>query len=543
MLPYRAEPDNFVVGQMELARPGSVDGALPDDEVVTTHAERAYPWLVVRVLLLWPRAERDEGRTYSLEEELSWAATPFRRARIVVAALGILIIPATFLLALRFVGAGWAWLAAAFVATSLLHVNFSQQCRPHIVVGATSTLAVVAAMRICRHGRLVDYLLALIACVLAIGSLHNGVMCLFPLAAAHLLRSRVQGTARIWPTFALPLLALAIGVIVFYPVSLSGPASSPANWSTIKQHLMTPELFDGTGFVKLFRGFAGYDPILLGLSVLGLVAIDARRLRRPPGQPPSVLASEALVALSYALPFLLVFGIYRNTLPRYAIPLLPFLALSAVVGVRGFVRLVSSYLGRVRTVAAIAGTLALVVPTAGAVKLVQLRSSPDSLVRTARWLAQNADPSQTLYLTPGFDLPMVQRVENLETDMGVLKFPWHMYQVSRRDEPWTEPSWDMPYVPYDDPEFVKALGIDPARAMRLLDADFLTFGLYWNDSEPRMWQRMRKGIRSIGDCVQYIAPLARAGRGRPLQYEDCFLRSVWNAKMVGPAIEIYRVRP
>jgi hypothetical protein len=551
MLPYRAGPDNYVVGQMELARPGSVPGALPEDWIISSKTEQSYPWLVARVLLLWPQPRRDATRSYSLDEELAWSAEPFRRARIIVAVLGVLIVPGTFFLALGFVGPRWAILAAAFVSTSLLHVNFSQQCRPHAVVGATSILAVLAAMRLRRFGRRRDYALAVVASILAIGSLHNGVMTLLPIATAHLLRRRTPESpsggkmSRIWPALVLPAIALAAGVALFYPIGTSRPEGSPANWLVVQQHLNSIRAFDGSGFPLLFAAFARYDPILLALSLLGLVTLSVQFLRRVPGLGRDSLAADALIAASFAVPFLIVFGLYRNTLPRYAIPLLPYLSLLAAVGVRGILRLLAPRVGHPRALATATAGLFLALPTAGAVKLVWLRNSPDSLARTAAWLEDNATPRTTVNLTPGIDLPLARRPDLLESNQSVLRFPWQMYQVARRDDPsWSVPTWNLPAVPYLDPDpvFIAALRTDPASAVRSLGASFVVVGVFWKGPIPPLWRRLYRGIKASGERVWHVAPLIDGAGGSSLEYQDCSLRAVLAARMVGPEIEIYKIR-
>jgi len=257
------------------------------------------------------------------------------------------------------------------------------------------------------------------------------------------------------------------------------------------------------------------------------------------------MAADALIASSYAIPFLIVFGLYRDTVPRYVIPLLPYLSLLAAVGVRGIVRLLASRVGHPRTLATAAAGLFLTLPTAGVVKLVRLRNSPDSLARTAAWLEDNVSPSTAVYLTPGIDLPLLRRPDLLEPKQSVLRFPWQMFQVERRDDPrWSAPTWNMPSIPYLDPDpaFISALRTDPGSAIRSLDASFVVVGVFWRAPVPALWRRLYQGIKESGERVWHVAPSIDGAGGASLEYQDCSLGAVFAVQMVGPEIEVYKIR-
>ena len=151
-LPQAHEPDLRYVVNLEWLREGI-------DFDASTELKQWYPLLVPRLTALAP-AVGPAPAGAALEEHLAAAAAPVVQLRATVALLAALVVPATFLLARRFLASGWSLLAAALSATSLLHLVFSQQARPHGATATTFTLAVLGAMALRRRGDLVGWLLA-----------------------------------------------------------------------------------------------------------------------------------------------------------------------------------------------------------------------------------------------------------------------------------------------------------------------------------------------------------------------------------------------
>jgi hypothetical protein len=118
-----------------------------------TEAARAlnwgtYPHLVARLTRWLTPDERRvppaEGGDVDLALHLARASWPVLRVRLVVALLSLLAVPATWLLARRFLSPAWSLLAAALVGTSLLAVHFGAQARAHGAAVGLFVLAVLA---------------------------------------------------------------------------------------------------------------------------------------------------------------------------------------------------------------------------------------------------------------------------------------------------------------------------------------------------------------------------------------------------------------
>jgi 4-amino-4-deoxy-L-arabinose transferase-like glycosyltransferase len=138
LLPHRLEPDRQVAQQVLLLEQGLEAEA--DARVMTK-----YPWLLARLTTLGfrPPAIEADATPRTLAEHRRRASAVSLRVRMWVAFLGALAVPLTWWLARLLLSSGGALLATAIFATSLLHLDFSQQARAH-VPAATFVLACVA---------------------------------------------------------------------------------------------------------------------------------------------------------------------------------------------------------------------------------------------------------------------------------------------------------------------------------------------------------------------------------------------------------------
>ena len=556
-LPHRTEPDVFVVAQVEMEEPGFLEGARADDLELSREANSAYPHLMADLLASLPRADAEALRTRG--EALNRAGLAFERARGLAACSGALLVLATYVLARRFLDRGPSLFAAALIATSLLSFNFSQQARPHMLVAAFATLALTAALRTRADNTLGNRLLACLAVVGAAGSLQSGVLCALPLSVSQVLledggAASPRRSGRRWRRAAgLCACALLPAVLLFYPV-FDPDRTVPLEQSpVVVDHLSDPSSYDGGGFARLLRDVAAYDPALLGLGAAGGLWLLGRALF-PRGRPTRATSRsrDAWVVASFALPYLLVFGLYRHSTARYAIPLLPIVALLAAAGFS------SALAGiRRRREVVLAACLALSLPGAACLRLALLRRAPDTSRAAASWLEEHASPTDSIWLAPGLDLPLVRSPESLANDaphvLGVLRQPWFRFQASLDPVPagWR---WNLRTVPLVkdgriDRTFAEKLRLDPPGAIASLGADYVVVASFSDGAAMPRNRNMRAGLEQVGAVlVAGFAPFAdKLGRPRPMPYQDSgawstpFLEAVLRADLDGPAIEIYRL--
>ena len=547
-LPHLAEPDNAFLLQPKLIADGGA--------AAHRHADYTkYPHLVSRILMALP-APKASGP--ALDDHLERASSESLRPRLLIAIAGVACVPTLFLLAREFLSAGWSLFAAALLATSLLHGLFSAQGRPHVLVTLFITLTLWACVRLVRRGSWSDYAVAGIFAALSVGSLHNGIAALLPLAAAHAIRSRGQGI-RGQLKLALPALLVAASAIAFLPFLFESAKVAPIGVQEEQSifrlgcHAFHLDKIHGRGFGVIGWTLWSYEPALLGLLALALpfLLMGAARLR---GLAPELRASVIVVA-SFVLPYLIVVGLYDASYERFVIPMLPCLALIAAWGLSSLLHGIPSGSPRIAaTTLLVLGVLAF--PVWSSIKLVRLLSSPDTATLAARWLSANADPrAETILMTPRLDLPLVHdpsvplpfTAEELR--VGAWIYPWTYYQLGLGPQSGLAPAWRMGWLPTLDPGFAEKLRQDENKALLDLDWTLIAEGSFADSSElPGNQQRIKAALGAIANRVASFVPYEEQGNPRALWWQESsgierpFWQRLLAASSFGPAIQVYRRR-
>ena len=555
-LPHSKEADANMALHLELIRAGSTE---PDPQ----HNDAQYPILIPGLLSLLPDTTPHVSPGAPLEQHLEAAAHTYVELRIAMAVLSALSIPLVFLLARRFLGTNGSLLAAALFAASFLTQFFAQQARPHVGASTVFVLSVLTSMRYAREPGWKNALLACLAVALGIGTLQSGLALLLPLAAAWVIASLrdVHASARrhAWHLWSLPLVLAgiaALSIAVFYPyLWFEGQESSYGSprieGTTIfwGDHRIDLHDWKGLGFANLARTLWYYEPgLLLGLFFAGAMLVWRKRAAQRPWER----WSDFQVAAAFALPYLLVAGLFRNTFERFLIPLLPYIAVCAAWGfVTAFERA-----GRgVRALVALAAFSALAIPAAASARLAALRASDDTLERAAHWLsAQNDSRTTPIYVTPSFDLPLARSAESLRPANGrpaAILSRWSTWQRRVGADHLPEPRFDLRYlVPRPDLGFgAPAMERDPAGYVAALGPGYFVLDMSLQPARPVL-DRMRAEVRARGELVFRSAPEDSgpdAAWGFPFEDE---LLSDWpnviaripRLQAVGQVIEIYRLR-
>jgi Dolichyl-phosphate-mannose-protein mannosyltransferase len=522
-LPQQTEPDGLVFAtQTALIRSGA---AHPETEREWGY----YPQLVPRIAALLPGT----GGTPPAQRDgqLAAASRDWHDARLVVALLSLLAIPGTYFLARRFLSSGWSLAAAALADTSTLTLWFAQQARPHAAAAALVLLALVAALRVLERGAWSDVLLAGLAAALALGTLQFGVFALPPILLAILL---AEGRGWGWRAGAvLAVLGLpALAALVFYPLLF------------FSGHVIYTGLFNGGGFAAIAGALAGYDPWLAAAALGGggvLLAALARGAR-----PSRERARALLVVLAYALPFLLAIGLYQRTYQRFAIPLVPFLALAAAAGCARIV-LRGALARAALSCALLAPQLAL------AARLALLRSRPDTVAEAAQWIEARVPPGpERVLFLPTHDLPLPLDAQALESNAAMMDSParpWYRYQRALAPEQRLAPGWKLLAMPLK-PAAQELLSADAPRYLRTLAADWLVVEVYTEGRKPLVLDALHPALAEVAERAARIAPEdGGAQDDLPLTWSDdeyprweCWALRLFRAQRLGPVIEIWRAK-
>jgi hypothetical protein len=574
LLPHQAEPDgNVIATQVELLRSGA---AHPEREFLFGF----YPTLIARVASILPassasnrsaRSATDDGTKSAtserasapstLEGQLADASTEYLRIRLVVALLSVLIVPATWLLARRFMGPGAASCAALLVAASVLHLWFAQQARPHAASAAFALLGVLAAVNLRRRGRAIDFVAGGLGLGLAIGSLQSGVAVALPLALAVVLRTRAREARSRWWGVASIALALAF-VPLFYPYFFA-PSRAPsgvrfaidAKHMNLWGHPIVFEQFDGEGFGVVWNALAGYEPWITALAIVGAaIAITRIVLQRAPRDVERT--KDLAVVLAYAVPYLVAIGLYARTYQRFVIPLVPYLACLAAYAIV----CIATWIGRRKTRVTACAALVLLAPqVAGAFALVSIRRARDTATLAAEWVSEHVKPaSKRMLMQYPLELPLPSTSAALaaETDMigdvkhPDLKHPWHLYECSLDDSARLLPAWNMVQMPLASAAQRDELVRDARSYLASLHGDYAAIDVYDGGRRPRFLNLIPPALKELGVRVARFSPdSVDDGCNLPLTYQDdeypvaapWFWR-VLHARCTGPVIEIYELR-
>jgi hypothetical protein len=501
----------------------------------------AYPSLWVRAAVHLPRAAIDPDLR-GTAVEVARATADFAFLRRCVVLLASLAIPATWLLARPFVGGGWALVAAALTGTSALFFSLATQARPHGVALPAIVLAVAAAARYARQGTFGASLAAAFAGGAPLAVLQNGIAAVLALAAAHVVRLRAAGR-RALPGVLVSAVVVGAIYLVAYPAELAKLLARTYAGSTrhgfLASHGVVLEDFQGGGTIVVLRAMLHHDPLLFAAAAATLVAgvVLLGRGRRPL----SGLRPELAVVLAFAVPYLVALCLFERTFYRFALPLVPCAALFAVIGLRA--------LGRAGAFVA-AGML--VTQAACLAQIVRLHVAGDTNARAADWIATNLDRgADRLAISPWLDLPLLRTSSALAAH-GLASHeevaPWLDHQRAMDPAELDRHGWSIVDLPLRSAAQRAALLTDPAAFVRGLEADLLVLDVFPGNERPIL-ARVRDGARAAGELVARFLPRGdgeASDQVDPYVSMELFARDrlvlqVWDARLLGTGIEIYRI--
>jgi len=312
------------------------------------------------------------------------AAHAIRAGRIVNALLGTLTIPLTFWLGWRVGGRGIGLGAAALLAVAPLHVFCSHYLKEDVPLTFWVVATALAALQVARRGKSSDYVVAGLLCGAAIATKYTGLLALLLPYLAHRERSGPERgqLARFGLATAAGFLLLtpfaAIDVIGFG----TGLAHEGSHVVTgMKTSALSPLPFLWTFHLR-YSIAPGLGWAATGLALAGFVLA----LRRA---TPAHRLLTAFVALGYT--------VFENSpykpppnFDRYVVPLLPFLAVLALLAV-------SELRKRSAALAALALALALLEPATRTVALLRA-VEPDTRALARQWLESHVAPGARIVL-------------------------------------------------------------------------------------------------------------------------------------------------
>lgn len=332
----------------------------------------------------FPSVDALAGAIYA---DPSWMILP---GRVAMALFGTACVFLTWRLGRELFGTRVGLIAAAILAFSPVHIAWSQVIRSDVMATFFLLLCLLAALRIAREGRRRDYVLAALWLGLAVATKWPFALGALAIAGAALLRvvERKEDARpvllRASATFALSVafLLLASPYLLLDHETLLRNLQGEAQ----VHHL------GATGDGPLANA-AWYltGPMLTGLGIAGALAAGlgvAKTWRRG-----EVLA----VLLSVGIAFFVVICVQRLVWERWALPLLPLLAILAGAGAAWLWHRMRTLFPRpAANILAILAGLALLAPLAAQVQRNATARLNDTRQAAARWTKANVPPGSTL---------------------------------------------------------------------------------------------------------------------------------------------------
>lgn len=291
-------------------------------------------------------------------------------------------------------------LAALLLAVDLLHVRDSHWVTPDVPLTCLVTVATFYACRYHRDGRARDAWLAGLTTGLATALKYPGGLAGLGLVVAHAARRRgVPGWRRLVGRDTLAAAALAAGGFVLgTPYALLTPGAFARGVLDELREVHTVQFGNEAELGGYLFHLGHALPVAMGwpLALLGLAGLLGLLGGR---------AARGAVLLAFPLPYFLVIGTWSSRFERYAIPLLPFLALGAAIALGGGARWLArrGWLGSAPWPAlALAGaTAGLVAPEVARIGAYHvLLGRPDTRVLGAAWVERTIPAGTRLALEP-----------------------------------------------------------------------------------------------------------------------------------------------
>lgn len=321
--------------------------------------------------------------------------------RLVTALFGTATIAVLYVLAVEAYGATAGLLAGLFLAVNLLHVRDSHFITTDVPLTFLVTLALVFVLRYWREGRLRDAVGSGLVAGLAASMKYPGGLALLPFLLAHLLRGaplplwrRLVGREPVQAG-----VAAAAGFVAGTPYAVLTPG---AFWRGVMSEVreVGSVQFGNEGDLPgyLFHLFHSLpEGMGLPLLLLALGGLALALWRRGPAD---------VILLAFVLPYFVFIGSLSSRFERYALPLLPFLALLAALAlVEGGGRLRQTRWGltgrwRPGLGLAVAACLLVVPEVARVTYLHVVLSRPDSRVLAGAWIEREIPAGSRIAMEP-----------------------------------------------------------------------------------------------------------------------------------------------
>jgi hypothetical protein len=348
------------------------------------------------------------GVFHSLAEFVaSWRVhwTPFFLIpRVLTAVMGAATVWPVFRIARRLWDGPTALVASLFIALAFLHVRDSHYATTDITMMFLLMLSVSFLIDGHLTGRRRDFVIGGLIGGLAAATKYNAVLLIVPLTASYLLNIFESPGRRMLAARDPRLFVYGIPFLMTFAIGVPFLAFDlPRFLAAMK--VLNDSMETGSRGLELSHGWIHHVEFSLryGLGLPLMLAGIAGMVMMLIMEP-----RAGILLLSFPIAYYVVAGSVRNLFFRYAIPLVPFLCLSAARFVTVAVPMVWNGVtrrsgARVPNLALAAVAMALVLPSAiSVVRFDRIITQTDNRVVVARWFEQNVPAGSSVLLSGSF---------------------------------------------------------------------------------------------------------------------------------------------
>jgi hypothetical protein len=251
------------------------------------------------------------------------------------------------------------------------------------------------------------------------------------------------------------------------------------------------------------------------------------------------------------VPYALVIGAYDVTYERFALPVLPCLALLAAFGAATVARRIRVRPPARSIVIAGIGALVLVPEIVSGLLLARAMGTTDTVMRCAQWIERDIPPgSARIAVFNTLDLPLLRTDASLHENEGQivdLARPWLEYQGRLAPDLFASARYEIVTVPERNPRNIALFQSDLAACVADWRADYVVLEVHTPGRRAR-FAALRDHLQRAGERVARFSPYTDPADDQPFAYtEDRFGRFGWwtghllHADGFGPVVEVYRL--
>lgn len=310
--------------------------------------------------------------------------------RLCVALTGALTVALLYRMCARIHGRVVALLSAGFLTFSFIHVEHSHFSLPDVPMTLLLVILVSLCHTIQKGAGYATYIIAGTLTGFSAALKFNSLVIILPILLAHFLREPPQ-RCEDWRKLLCFIPACLLSFYIGCPYLVTDPK---ALLESIRQVVLGQKdignaraLYEGSAFLYLFRhilpGATGWPMVML--SVTGVAVIAVKPTRRN------------LVLISYPIIYLLLLSTSKTIFPRYAIPLVPFMAILSALAIRTVTSLVKKALAS-RTILVAASLAALLPQMRSSVLYSHMLTRTDTRIQARRWIMEHLPAGSRILL-------------------------------------------------------------------------------------------------------------------------------------------------